>query len=159
MIPIPAPRIIYRILRNLLLRPRLAGYASLILVMIGLFTYSVTHRVPFGLVIERERSRLYKVDWEGNVENVYTLRISNRGGEAREYAIEFEAPMALEYDGPERVRVAAGDLKAAPVRLQLLGGEGRVTEGFDVRFRVRPMDDERYVVEEETRFRVPEEGR
>ena len=143
------------------LRPRLVGYATLILVLVGLFGWVVTHRVPMGLTIVRDRNRLYRVDWDGNVENVYTLRISNRADESHQYAIEVDSPLDLVYDGPSTVEVAGGALAAVPVRLDLLGGEGVVTEGVDVVFRIRRLGDEGrpVVVEDVSRFHVPKEAR
>ncbi|HPG29006.1 MAG TPA: hypothetical protein PLW10_25465, partial [Myxococcota bacterium] len=59
------------------------------------------------------------------------------------------------------VEVAGGALAAVPVRLDLLGGEGVVTEGVDVVFRIRRLGDEGrpVVVEDVSRFHVPKEAR
>src|SRR5690606_2404444 len=70
-----------------LLRPRLIGYSALIVVMLGLFTFMLDHRVPAHLTVIRDRNRLYRERWDGEVENVYTLRIQNRTTEPHRYQV------------------------------------------------------------------------
>jgi cytochrome c oxidase accessory protein FixG len=141
------------------LRPRLFGYAGLILVMLGIFSYSITHRVPLGFDVIRDRNRLYRQDWDGSVENVYTLRISNREAAEQTYQISFSSSLPLAYDGPATVRVGGGDLKSLPVRL-LLGGEAAESaESSEVRFLVQPSDAQGIKIEKVSRFHVPEAER
>ncbi|MDO6804983.1 FAD-linked oxidase C-terminal domain-containing protein, partial [Wenyingzhuangia sp. 1_MG-2023] len=42
-----------------LMRPRLLGYAFMLLVMMGAFVYAIASRVPFELDIARDRGSLY----------------------------------------------------------------------------------------------------
>lgn len=137
------------------LRPRLIGYASLILVMVGAFSYVLDHRIPLGLDVARDRNRLYRQDWDGSVENVYTLRIANRESVAREYSIGFESPLSLEYDGPKTVRVAGGEFTALPIRLLLPGTAAQTAEPADVLFRVESLDSPDVAIEEASRFHLP----
>jgi cytochrome c oxidase accessory protein FixG len=101
------------------LRPRLVAYASMILVMIGLFAFTLTQRSPLSLDVKRDRSRLYREFWDGSVENVYTLRISNRGAERQTYRIGFTSELPLEYHGEANVEIDAGKLESVPIRLTL----------------------------------------
>jgi cytochrome c oxidase accessory protein FixG len=139
------------------LRPRLVGYASLILVMCGVFAYSVTHRVPVAFDIARDRNRLYREFWDGSVENVYTLRVSNRAAVDREYSISFESSLPLVYDGPETIHVVGGTLGSVAVRLTLPGDESASTTSGDVQFEIAPLDDPTIRVEKESRFHMPAE--
>ena len=139
------------------LRPRLVGYASLVVVMVGLVSWYATHRVPVGFTIERDRARLYRVDWDGKVENSYTLRVGNRESDVREYRVEFDAPLPVVYHGPERLRVEGGALEIVPVRLTLPGSEPADSERVDVRFRIVADEPKAIVVEETTSFRLPPE--
>jgi cytochrome c oxidase accessory protein FixG len=139
------------------LRPRLVGYASIILVMLGVFSYTVAHRIPVGFDIARDRNRLYRQDWDGSVENVYTLRISNREAVSREYTIAFESALPLAYDGPRMVEVPAGELSSLAVRLLLAGDVAPAAESGEVRFSIQPSDDPTIRVDKISRFHVPVE--
>ena len=137
------------------LRPRLVGYAGLILVMMVAFSYSLSHRIPVGFDVERDRNRLYRQDWDGSVENVFTLRIANRASSAQEYAISFESPLPLEYDGPKTIQVAGGEHKALPIRLVLSGADAETAKPAEVIFRIGPLDSGEFEVEEASRFHLP----
>jgi cytochrome c oxidase accessory protein FixG len=137
------------------LRPRLIGYASLILVMVGAFAFAVSHRVPVGFDVARDRNRLYRQDWDGSVENVFTLRIANRESSARDYRISFESRLPLAYDGPKTVHVAGGEFTALPIRLVLAGEAAQAAESAEVVFRVESFDSPEFAVEEASRFHLP----
>jgi cytochrome c oxidase accessory protein FixG len=137
------------------LRPRLVGYASLIVVLCGLFVFALEHRVPVGLTVVRDRNRLFREDWDGTIENVYTLRISNRGAETRDYRVVVESPLPVVYEGPEIVAVAGGSLRAVPVRLVLGAESARDAQTSDVRFGLRAADDEGVAIDESSSFYLP----
>ena len=137
------------------LRPRLVGYASLILILLGTFSYALAHRVPVGFDVVRDRNRLYRQDWDGGVENVFTLRVANRESVAREYRISFESPLPLEYDGPKSIHVAGGELGTLPIRLLLAGEAAQAAESADVFFRIESIDTPGVEVEKSSRFHLP----
>ncbi len=137
------------------LRPRLVGYASLIVALAGVFVFALESRVPVGLTVVRDRNRLYREKWDGQVENVYTLRISNRGAEARDYRVVFESQLPLTYEGPEVVEVAGGSLRAVPVRLILDGESAAHAATSAVGFGLRASDDEKVAVDEASQFYLP----
>jgi cytochrome c oxidase accessory protein FixG len=143
------------------LRPRLVGYAALLLVLVGAFAFAVTHRVPVAFEVVRDRNRLYREIWDGSVENVYTLRVANRATEARTFRVGFESPLPLRYDGPQTLQVAAGELATLPIRLRLpeSGVEEAQAkdepESTDVSFWIQAVDDPSIEVEETSRFHLP----
>jgi len=126
-------------------------------VLMGAFTYSVMTRVQVGFDIVRDRNRLYRQDWDGSVENVYTLRIANRASIAREYRIAFESPLPLVYEGPEAVHIEAGEFASLPVRLVLSGEDAGEWEAADVRFQVRSPGEPTIEVDKTSRFHLPKE--
>jgi cytochrome c oxidase accessory protein FixG len=140
------------------LRPRLIGYASLILVMCGLFVYAASHRVPVGFDVARDRNRLYRLDWNGGVENVYTLHVSNREATEHEYEIDFESALPLEYEGANSIRVPGGEARSFAVRLLLPGNEAKVATPSEVEFSIRKRNDPSILVEKSSRFLVPVDG-
>lgn len=139
------------------LRPRLVGYAAMILVMLGALSYSITHRVPVSLDVDRDRNRLYRQDWDGSVENVYTLRISNRARDAQTYNITFDSTLPLVYDGPSTIEVAGGKLEALPVRLVLEGENAAHAVSSDVRFVIQAALNPDTQIEKVSRFHMPRE--
>ena len=138
------------------IRPRLVGYSALIVVMVGLFGSMLTQRVPMSLDVLRDRNRLYREFWDGSVENVYTLRISNRSTEPQEYRIDFESPLPLEYHGDRTVRVEAGELEPVPVRLTLPSGSDVPEAPEEVRFEVEALGPGEHQVSKESLFHVPD---
>ena len=99
------------------LRPRLVGYSTLIVALIATFGVTVSNRLPLDLDVARDRNRLYRETWDGSVENVYTLRVSNLGRVARDYEIGIESELPLVFKGERRVRVEPGETKPIPVSL------------------------------------------
>lgn len=137
------------------IRPRLVGYASLIAVMVGLFTYALGNRLPVELTVVRDRGRLYRESWDGTVENVYTLRISNRATDARDYRIVVESELPLAYEGPAVVAIPGASLETVPVRLVLAGDRVGESAASDVRFGLRAVDDEQVAIDEASHFYLP----
>ncbi|MBY0401766.1 cytochrome c oxidase accessory protein CcoG [Myxococcota bacterium] len=142
------------------LRPRLVGYASLVVVMLGLFSWALEHRAPVHLTVIRDRNRLYRERWDGEVENVYTLRIQNREAERRGYRVVVESDLPIAYVGPETVMVEAGALASVPVRLVLDGEHAAQATTSAVRFGLRATglagdEDDGIAIDEASRFYLP----
>ena len=142
-----------------ILRPRLIGYVALLVTIVGGFAWVLSHRVPLGLDIIRDRNRLYREYWDGSVENVYTLKIMNREERARRYRISAEGELPLELkirSGSDVVEVAAGQLLSLPV--QLLGRDfSQVETNTPVEFRVETLDAPPYAVVADSRFVRPDD--
>ncbi len=142
------------------LRPRLIGYASVIVVMVGLFSFALDHRTPVHLTVIRDRNRLYRERWDGEVENVYTLRIQNRATAPRDYRVVVESELPVAYVGPEVIEVAAGALASVPVRLVLDGERAATAVTSDVSFGQRAAAGdaeagEGLAIDEASRFYLP----
>jgi polyferredoxin len=138
-------------------RPRLLGYGAVLGALIGVFGYSLSHRVPLGLDIIRDRSRLYREFWDGSVENVYTLEIANREDRERTYRIRAAAPIPLELDTGSKSRevtVPGGRQVEVPVRLHARR-VGPEAEKIPVTFTVETVDDPHLETTEPSRFVHP----
>jgi len=128
--------------------------------MLGLFTFALDHRVPVHLTVIRDRNRLYRERWDGEVENVYTLRIQNRAAEPRDYRVVVASALPVAYVGPEVVEVAGGSLASIPVRLVLDGEHAAAAETAEVRFGLRSaggdaVDADVIAIDEASRFYLP----
>jgi len=138
------------------IRPRLVGYSGLIVALLFAFSYTVASRIPLDLDIARDRNRLFRESWDGSIENVYTLQVSNRENVDRDYEISFESALPLTYRGERSVRVDALSTKPVHVSLLLPGGVELSEEPLAVRFSVRSKGESSVEVSKASPFRVPE---
>ncbi len=99
------------------LRPRTIGYMAILLVMCGLFVGALLMRQTTDLKVIRERSSLFQ-QRNGNIENVYTLKLGNRDQKAHQYRISIDLPNA-HIDGRTLVWVDSGEVLSQPLRLQM----------------------------------------
>lgn len=99
------------------LRPRLVGYATAVLIMASLFTYTLLSRVPVQLDAIKDRNRLYIETVDGDIENVYTLRLLNMDQQGHEYRISVEGLSELSFKGPEKIWLDSGAVQTIAVRL------------------------------------------
>lgn len=145
-----------------LIRPRLVAYSSLIVGLLLAFTFTFANRIPLDLDIARDRNRLFRQSWDGSIENVYTLEVSNRGSVDRDYEISFESALPLMYQGENSVHVAGGSTKPVHVSLRLPSGaqsyaaSGSSDVESEVRFSVRSTEDSTIEVSKKSPFRMPE---
>lgn len=138
-------------------RPRAFGYGAVLLVMIGAFSWTLSHRVPLALDVIRDRSRLFREHWDGTVENVYTLKIMNREQSERTYRISAESDPPLTLDmgsDDDGIAVRAGHLVDVTVRL-VAAADRRAAGNRDVDFVIETVGEPRFSVRHRTRFVAP----
>ncbi len=70
-----------------LIRPRLIGYAAALLIICGLFGYTVVNRTLVELNVLKDRTP-YRENQEGRIENVYTLKIMNKDQKDHVFLVE-----------------------------------------------------------------------
>ena len=101
-------------------RPRIAVYALLLVGIAGAVVYGLTHRVPLGLDVIRDRNALYRETREGLVENVYTLKVINMDKAAHRYHLSVTGISGMELLGAEQpIAVPAGEVVSFPVRVRV----------------------------------------
>lgn len=69
------------------LRPRIVGYALVLAVMVGVFSYTMFSRVPLELTAIRDRNQLFITTDSGAIDNIYTLQLVNMDREMHEFTI------------------------------------------------------------------------
>lgn len=98
-------------------RPRLLGYGALLVLMLGVFAYSLSERLPVGLDVLRDRGmRLYRISGD-EVENVYTLKINNKDRETHIYNLSASGEYPFEVEGYRALPVEEGEVLTVPVRV------------------------------------------
>lgn len=96
------------------LRPRLVGYAAMLAVMIGAFAWALNERPLISLDVTRDRG-LFRENAQGQIENIYSLKIINKTQQPRSYAIELVGSGDFELHGPRTLNLAPGEIRDLPV--------------------------------------------
>ena len=134
-------------------RPKLIGYALVLVVMTGLLVADFMSRKPLALDIIRDRNSLYRETNQGLIENVYTLKILNKSQQTRMFDISVAGLPEIEFIGEQRVEVTGGDVLSLPISIatDAYNLEERVTE---ITFTLSTQDHngEPIVIEEPAKF-------
>ncbi len=136
-----------------LARPRLIGYAAVLLIMMSVFTYAVIERPLVKLDVLKDRV-LYRENEQGMIENVYTLKLMNKAQTPQTLIIEASGLDGLVYSGRSEIQANAGELITVPVELSI-APEKLPSSTNDIVFRVRSVDDETIHDDADSRFIGP----
>jgi cytochrome c oxidase accessory protein FixG len=61
-----------------LLRPKVAGYAAVLLLAVGLLAWSVSHQAAFDLSVSQVRQPMYVQLSDGRIQNSYEIKVNNK---------------------------------------------------------------------------------
>lgn len=134
-------------------RSKLIGYGIVMVIMLGLLSYSIVSREELEIDILRDRNSLYRETLDGLVENVYTVKLLNKSQLARDYQINFTGFNNINIIGQTNVTVAGGDVATIPMSVAV--------DAYDISQRVTDIrivvtwtneDGEQQSVSENTRF-------
>jgi cytochrome c oxidase accessory protein FixG len=101
------------------MRPRLIGYALVLLIMISGMVYAMVSRTAFELDIIRDRGALYQLTPNDTVQNSYTLEMMNMSQSELEYRIKIEGLKKFSADVPETVTLHSNELRAYPFTIEV----------------------------------------
>ena len=138
------------------LRPRVIIYASLIIAMFVGVGWGLANRDAIALDVLRDRGTLFRDSGDGNIENLYRLRIMNKDSVAHPFRVEIEdlEGALIEMDSPIPV-VESGVIHDHVIRVKIdpqkLGSE-RSTE-FGIKLTAE--DNPELTVTEESRYLGP----
>ncbi|AXO61098.1 cytochrome c oxidase accessory protein CcoG [Pseudomonas sp. phDV1] len=135
------------------LRPRLIGYAAMLAVMIGAFTWALAERPLISLDVTRDRG-LFRENALGQIENIYSLKIINKTQQPRSYAISLVEPGDLELHGPSTLNLAPGEIRDLPVSVALTATHNAAGPQT-LRFEVRDQADSQSHVSTKSTFLAP----
>lgn len=103
------------------LRPRLVGYALVLVLMIAGFGLLALNRGSGELDIARDRGSLWQEvieDGQVRIENAYTLRLVNKTQQVRSWEIGLAEADGLDLLGTQRVEIGPGEVREVPLRLR-----------------------------------------
>ncbi|MGK0475736.1 MAG: cytochrome c oxidase accessory protein FixG [Oleispira sp.] len=136
------------------MRPRLVGYALLLLIMIGGLVYAIASRTAFELDIIRDRGALYQATPNDTIQNSYTLEVMNMSQNESEYRIKVEGLRKFITDIPETIILHSNELRAYPVTIEVDPADLDVSRtDFEIIIYNEATQDE--VAREESRFIAP----
>ena len=136
------------------LRPRLIGYALVLLAMISLLVTAFFMRSLVGFDVSKDRV-LYRENAEGRIENVYSLKIMNKDQRDHTYVLDASGLPDLKLQGKREIHVVAGDIVSMPVELSIAPEQLPSTTN-EVKFILKDADDDSVHVEAKSRFIGPQ---
>ncbi|HYM41162.1 MAG TPA: cytochrome c oxidase accessory protein CcoG [Steroidobacteraceae bacterium] len=136
------------------LRPRVAVYSALLLLIGGVLLYSLFTRMPLILDVIRDRNALYREVRGDRIENTFALKVINLDDRPHSYLLTAQGLQGLELIAPaEPIVVSAGSVTDIPARLDaprpVAGGVHRIA------LTLTALDAPRIHVHEKTRFIGP----
>jgi len=130
---------------------KLISYAVLVSLSILLLGSWLNYRVPLDASIIRDRTALYRVNYEGIVENTYTLKILNKTQQALHFNVELEG---LDIPGiklPQQLLIAPGIMQEVPITLAI-DGELLKSKKTEFSFIIQAIEQADIRVEQNTSF-------
>lgn len=135
-----------------LVRSKLIGYALLLVVMSTMLVLEVVNRVPLSLDIIRDRTELAKENFNGDIENVYTLKILNMSQTDNTYKLSVKGIDNTKWHGDQEIVVEAATVFTLPISISVdpYDLQGYMNDITFVIEQVAPESDVR--IEQESRF-------
>ncbi|TPH17717.1 cytochrome c oxidase accessory protein CcoG [Litorilituus lipolyticus] len=134
-----------------LVRSKLIGYAVLLLIMTTMLVLEIVNRVPLSLDIIRDRTELAKENFNGDIENVYTLKILNMSQTDNVYKLSVKGIENTQWHGKQEVLVEAATVYTLPISISVDPYELKSLM-TDITFVVEQASDEDVRIEQESRF-------
>jgi cytochrome c oxidase accessory protein FixG len=134
------------------IRAKLIGYAVVLMIMSTMLILEIVNRVPLSLEIIRDRTELAKENFNGDIENVFTLKILNMSQTDNTYKLSVQGLDRPQWHGKQEVFVKAATVYTLPISISVdpYGLKGYMTDiSFSVE-QVSPQDD--VSIEHESRF-------
>ena len=137
-----------------IIRPRLVVYMILLIVLSGLFLFSLSQRQIIELDVIRDRNQLYR-ETAGLIENIYTLKLINKDDLDHRFTLRAEGIEGLRLLlDKESILVESGTVADLPVRIRASEDnlKGRSTVFY---FSLTAVTDPELSVKEKASFLGP----
>ena len=135
-----------------LVRSKLIGYAVVLMIMSTMLVLEIVNRVPLSLDIIRDRTELAKENFNGDIENVFTLKILNMSQTDNTYKLSVKGLDNPKWHGKQEIFVKAATVYTLPISISVdpYGLKGYMT---DITFNVEQVSaDDEISIEHESRF-------
>ena len=137
-----------------IIRPKLVIYAVVVLMMMAYFGYLIFDRIPIEVDVHRDRGQLFIEVSESLIENVYMLKIANKGNQDLTFTISVNSTVQMELMDENTISVNAGKLVDYPIRLRA-NLDDLIDRNTDISIKVQATADSSIQSEIESRFIAP----
>lgn len=138
-----------------ILRPRVFIYGGILLTLLFGMLYTLSQRVNVEIDVIRDRNVLYKETQEGDIKNVYTLKVMNMDDETHIYTLKASGLQGLELEVfYEELQLEGGEIQDVPVTLTA-PPESLTSASNTVYFELISTDDPDIRVKEDAKFLGP----
>ena len=135
-------------------RPRVAIYASLLVVFTLLGAWTLSDRSLLLVDVLRDRGALHRETADGTIENAYTVKLMNLDETARSFRIEVTGLPDIGIVGEREFTVDAGSIR--PLSLTVAMPSDSAARGIQpIRFRIAATHDPATSVMEKSSFVLP----
>ncbi|TMP47354.1 cytochrome c oxidase accessory protein CcoG [Pseudoalteromonas citrea] len=132
-------------------RGKLVGYLLILVVLCVALVANITMRKPMELDIIRDRNQLYRVNYEGLIENTYTLKVINKAQASQTYSVSIKGLSNYEVIGKLVLHVEAGRSMNLPLSV--------IIDPYDLKkpvtefeFIIAPVDNPQQQLSQQTNF-------
>ena len=136
-----------------LLRPRLIGYALVLVVMIGALVAALDQRSMVSLDVIKDRG-LFRENSQGQIENIYSLKIINKTQHTQHYRVQLQDAEGFQLQGKTGLTLAPGEIIDVPVSVALLA-ERPTSSSQTITFEVIDTDEPSVRSVAKSRFVAP----
>ncbi len=137
-----------------IIRPRILLYTAILVLIMGLTTWFLAHRIPLKVDIIRDRATLAREADDGRIENLYTLQIMNTEERAHRYKITVEGLPDAEIEGGDEVDVPPASLQAFSAVVRVPPDAGK-TGANPIHFEIVAEENPDIRVREKASFLLP----
>jgi len=135
------------------MRPRVLIYAGLLSALVVGFVVALALRSPVSLDVLRDRNTLYRLTDDGQVDNVYTLRILNKTEKEQRFRIEARGGSVLTLLPQREYVVGSGAVYSLPLRVRRAAYEPLGPETIEI--TARSVDEPKVHATTDARFLAP----
>jgi cytochrome c oxidase accessory protein FixG len=118
---------------------KLIAYASFCLVCCISMVLWINARIPLEVSVLRDRNALYSIDYQGNINNTYTLKILNKSQQPLYFNIKVPEFDTLPLTLPQKLLIQPGAMQIVPLTLTIDGNK-IVYKMTNINFIVQAID-------------------
>ncbi|WP_348944132.1 cytochrome c oxidase accessory protein CcoG [Chitinibacter sp. FCG-7] len=134
-------------------RPQLALFSVMLLMVMAVSAYSLQHHQPLKAEIVRERNTLLRELANGELENVYRVRLQNTAEHPREFMLAVTGLVGIntEIDRNEALQLAGTQSREFVVRVRTAASHAKAGAN-PIQFSIRARDDAAVQIHEAATF-------
>jgi cytochrome c oxidase accessory protein FixG len=140
-----------------IMRPRIWIYGALLTVLLCSIAFGLIERKPLIVDVLRDRNALYRIASDAEVENSYTIKITNKATQSRRFSVTLAGNSAIQMREPSvSVEVEGRSTYAHPVTL--FAPTGQLATQTEISFIVRAQDQANVERTVKSKFFAPTGG-